>query len=219
MEKSWKEKNTYIILCIAIILLLLITIMASKDEKNRQKFVKDSVLNQDIYEIRENLGSEGKKDRETNCNQILNKNNTLTSTNTNITNESNKTKEENKRITQTEKVTSKPKQTSKPMSTPKTTSTPRVTSTPSPVEIKNTKTAQTAINEMKVGWNLGNSLDSCNYQKKYIGQAQSVSYYETLWGNSQTTKEMINEIKKAGFGSVRVPVTYYDHINALIVFG
>lgn len=76
----------------------------------------------------------------------------------------------------------------------------------------NTKTASEAINEMKVGWNLGNALDSCNYKKEYLGEEIGVSYYETLWGNPVTTKEMIDEIKAAGFGSVRVPVTYYDHI-------
>ncbi len=72
----------------------------------------------------------------------------------------------------------------------------------------NTKTAQEAVQEMKIGWNLGNTLDSCDYQKKH-----SVTYYETHWGNPVTTKSMIDEIKKAGFNSVRVPVTYYDHIN------
>ena len=77
----------------------------------------------------------------------------------------------------------------------------------------NTKTAQQAVDEMKLGWNLGNTLDSCNYKKQYLGEEKAVTYYETSWGNPQTTKEMIDEIKKAGFESVRVPVTYYDHIH------
>lgn len=81
------------------------------------------------------------------------------------------------------------------------------------VEGKNTKTAQEAIDEMKIGWNLGNTLDSCNYKKQYLGEEKAVMYYETLWGNPQTTKEMINEVKKAGFESIRIPVTYYDHIH------
>ena len=78
---------------------------------------------------------------------------------------------------------------------------------------KNEKIAQEAVDEMKIGWNLGNTLDSCNYQKKYLGEERAVSYYETLWHNPETTKEMMDEIKKAGFHSVRVPVTYYDHID------
>lgn len=217
MEKSWKEKSTYIVLLIIILLLLLITVMASKDKKNRQKLVKDPVLNQNIYEIKENLGNVSQKNQETNRNQLLNKNDSLTNLNENTVNESNQRKGQNQKITPTPKKTSKPKKTSTPTNrstpTPKATSTPKMTPIPSPVETKNTKTAQQAINEMKIGWNLGNSLDSCNYQKRYIGQAQSVSYYETFWGNPQTTQEMIREIKKAGFGSIRVPVTYYDHIN------
>ncbi len=79
---------------------------------------------------------------------------------------------------------------------------------------KNTKTAQEAVDEMKIGWNLGNTLDSHNYQKSYLGEDKAISYYETLWNNPETTKEMIDEIKKAGFNSVRVPVTYYDHIDS-----
>jgi aryl-phospho-beta-D-glucosidase BglC (GH1 family) len=38
-------------------------------------------------------------------------------------------------------------------------------------------------------------------------------YYETLWGNPVTTKAMIDEVKKEGFGAVRIPVTYYNHID------
>ena len=78
---------------------------------------------------------------------------------------------------------------------------------------KNEKTAQEAINEMKIGWNLGNTLDAANYQKTYLGEERAVTFYETAWGNPRTTKEMIDELKKAGFNSVRVPVTYYDHID------
>lgn len=81
------------------------------------------------------------------------------------------------------------------------------------LETKNIKTAQEAIDEMKVGWNLGNTLDSCDYQKKDLGKDIAISYYETHWGNPQTTEELIQEIKKAGFNSIRVPVTYYDHID------
>lgn len=39
-------------------------------------------------------------------------------------------------------------------------------------------------------------------------------YYETLWGNPVTSTIMIDDIKKAGFGAVRIPVTYYNHIDS-----
>jgi len=77
----------------------------------------------------------------------------------------------------------------------------------------NSKTAKEVIEEIKVGWNLGNTLDCCNYKKEYLGQDKAIVYYETFWKNPQTTKQMIDEIKKAGFNSIRVPVTYYDHID------
>lgn len=40
------------------------------------------------------------------------------------------------------------------------------------------------------------------------------TYYETLWGNPVTTKEMIDMVKEEGFGAVRIPVTYYNHMDA-----
>ena len=76
----------------------------------------------------------------------------------------------------------------------------------------NGPTAIEVINSIQIGWNLGNTLDSTNYQRQYLGEAKSVEYYETLWGNPVTTKEMIDKVKEAGFNSIRVPVTYYDHL-------
>lgn len=73
-------------------------------------------------------------------------------------------------------------------------------------------TAFDVINSIQIGWNLGNTLDSTNYQRQYLGEAKSVEYYETLWGNPVTTKEMIDKVKEAGFNSIRIPVTYYDHL-------
>ncbi len=69
------------------------------------------------------------------------------------------------------------------------------------------------------GWNLGNTLD--NIDNQYVTDAQAkakgydsaAEYYETLWGNPVTTKEMIHAVKEAGFQTVRVPVTYTDHID------
>ncbi|MCR8656658.1 cellulase family glycosylhydrolase [Paenibacillus sp. T3-5-0-4] len=59
--------------------------------------------------------------------------------------------------------------------------------------------AMDLVKDMKIGWNLGNTLDS------FGG--------ETRWGNPTTTKEMIDEIKNAGFQSVRIPITWDDNIG------
>lgn len=56
---------------------------------------------------------------------------------------------------------------------------------------------------MGVGWNLGNNLDA---------HIDGVSV-ETGWGNPAATQKVFNALKKAGFGSVRVPVTWMGHIG------
>ena len=69
-------------------------------------------------------------------------------------------------------------------------------------------TATELVKDMKIGWNLGNTLDSPDGKNKDI----ETSYYETLWENPITTKEMITEVKNAGFNSIRIPVTWFDHV-------
>lgn len=59
--------------------------------------------------------------------------------------------------------------------------------------------SQQIVNEMKVGWNLGNSLDATGG--------------ETNWGNPATTKAMIDQIKAKGFNTVRIPVTWDGHMS------
>ena len=41
----------------------------------------------------------------------------------------------------------------------------------------------------------------------------SSTYYETMWNNPVTTKDIIDQVKDAGFKTVRVPVSYYDHLD------
>jgi len=57
-----------------------------------------------------------------------------------------------------------------------------------------------AVKEMNVGWNLGNTMDA------YPGD-------ETAWGNPVTTQAMIDAVKAAGFNTVRIPVTWKDHLG------
>ena len=60
-------------------------------------------------------------------------------------------------------------------------------------------TGKEIVADMKIGWNLGNTLES-------LGG-------ETAWGNPKTRKKMIDEIKKAGFNTIRVPVTWDDYLG------
>ena len=77
--------------------------------------------------------------------------------------------------------------------------------------------AKQAVANMGVGWNLGNTLDA-NVQTVtdiandgYWGQQGLES--ETCWGQPKTTRELIQMMKKAGFGAIRVPVTWYNHMD------
>jgi endoglucanase len=62
------------------------------------------------------------------------------------------------------------------------------------------------VAEMGAGWNLGNTLDA-------TGSTASPLADETFWGNPVTTKANIDAVKKAGFSSLRVPVSWDDHVS------
>lgn len=62
------------------------------------------------------------------------------------------------------------------------------------------------ISEIKVGWNLGNSLECYGY-KSWSTAA------ETAWGNPVTTKAMIDKVREAGFNAIRIPITWGEHMN------
>jgi endoglucanase len=53
---------------------------------------------------------------------------------------------------------------------------------------------------MAPGWNLGNTFDA--------------DPTETSWGNPETTQAMIQTVHGAGFSTMRIPVTWTDHIGA-----
>ncbi|MCH5194691.1 MAG: glycoside hydrolase family 5 protein [Oscillospiraceae bacterium] len=74
------------------------------------------------------------------------------------------------------------------------------------------ETASDAVDNIKIGWNLGNTLDS---HGDWIGlyTEGKTSDYETAWGNPVTTKKLITAVKNAGFNAVRVPVTWAEHID------
>lgn len=67
------------------------------------------------------------------------------------------------------------------------------------------------VKDMKAGWNLGNTLDAHGVVS--LQNSGETEIYETYWGNPITTKEMIDEIKKGGFNTVRIPVTWYEHMD------
>ena len=69
------------------------------------------------------------------------------------------------------------------------------------------ETATEAVKNMKVGWNLGNTFDSHR-----IG-VTDVTQTETMRGQPVTQPELMEMMKMAGFNAIRVPVTWYPHMN------
>jgi len=71
-------------------------------------------------------------------------------------------------------------------------------------EVRDIKPAE-LVAELKIGWNLGNSLDATG---------NSGVLTEMAWGNPKTTQEMIDAINEKGFNTIRIPVTWDGHLGA-----
>lgn len=74
------------------------------------------------------------------------------------------------------------------------------------------------VKEMTIGWNLGDTLDVCQADRdgdgkvnEHVNEGEEVD--ETLWGNIMTTPEMFDHLKESGVNSVRIPVTWRDHLD------
>lgn len=80
------------------------------------------------------------------------------------------------------------------------------------------KTSQELVSDMGVGWNLGDTLDVCAADRDGDGKvnetpAEGEKVDETLWGNVYTTPELFDHLKADGVKSVRIPVTWRDHLS------
>ncbi|SHE71083.1 cellulase family glycosylhydrolase [Dysgonomonas macrotermitis] len=77
------------------------------------------------------------------------------------------------------------------------------------VEPEEWENAPTVVKNMKVGWNLFNTLDS--YGSWITGT--SPSDYETAWGQIITKPELMKAVKDRGFNAMRIPVTWFPHLD------
>lgn len=74
------------------------------------------------------------------------------------------------------------------------------------------KSAKEVASEMGIGWNLGNTFDS--HGDWIVEETEgSVKDFETAWKNPVTTKAMIDKVKEAGFKTVRIPITWKQHMG------
>ena len=73
-------------------------------------------------------------------------------------------------------------------------------------------TALEIAKKMECGWNLGNTLDAHVAKPASFPFNQGLSA-EIFWSQPITTKEIIEAgIKKAGYKTIRIPVTWFNHI-------
>ena len=73
------------------------------------------------------------------------------------------------------------------------------------------ESAVSAVKNMRLAWNLGNTLDCFG---TWIGNNQSSEKYETCWGQPVTKPELMAFLKREGFNAVRVPVTWWQHLDS-----
>lgn len=64
------------------------------------------------------------------------------------------------------------------------------------------------VRNMKIGWNLGNTFDASSDQNKEDELA-----YESDWCGIVTTKEMVDAVRAAGFQTMRIPVSWHNHVT------
>ena len=64
------------------------------------------------------------------------------------------------------------------------------------------------IQDMKAGWNLGNTFDAfdCSWLTNKMD-------YESAWCGVKTTERLIEAIQAAGFRTIRIPVSWHNHLS------
>lgn len=68
-------------------------------------------------------------------------------------------------------------------------------------------TAFEITKNMKIGWNYGNSLDATS-SASHAGVETEIA-----WGNPKATQETFDAVKAKGFNTVRLPTTWYQHLD------
>jgi endoglucanase len=74
------------------------------------------------------------------------------------------------------------------------------------VTFDSSKQSSKLMVEMGFGWNLGNSFDAHN------GNGNEGLNSETSWGNPKVTNAMIDKLVAKGFKTIRIPVTWHNHL-------
>ena len=64
------------------------------------------------------------------------------------------------------------------------------------------------VKNLKLGWNLGNTFDATD-----VSSVSDEMKYESAWCGSITKIENIAAIKAAGFQTIRIPVSWHNHVD------
>lgn len=100
--------------------------------------------------------------------------------------------------------------TATPSETPTEEPSPSPSPTPSPTPIPTPPIiADNAVDfaeNLKLGWNLGNTLDATDGAKNTLAT-------ETSWGNPKATAETFTTLRSLGFNSVRIPISWGRHMS------
>ena len=75
------------------------------------------------------------------------------------------------------------------------------------VKFDDSVTAGQVADEMGFGFNLGNTFDAFSGTKQNQGLSS-----ETCWGVTETSQEIIEGLVEKGFRSIRIPVTWHNHL-------
>ncbi|NLT08275.1 MAG: cellulase family glycosylhydrolase [Ruminococcus sp.] len=78
-------------------------------------------------------------------------------------------------------------------------------------------TAFEITENMQIGWNLGNTMDATASLEDEDGNAYVPEHAgletETAWGQPKASQEIIDAIKAKGFNSIRIPTTWFQHLD------
>lgn len=84
------------------------------------------------------------------------------------------------------------------------------------------ESAWEAVEHLRLGWNLGNTLDSNSGDTLNMWiehwTDRTPAAYERAWGQTVVKPELFKLFKEAGFNAIRVPVTWYPHMEAKFKF-
>lgn len=75
-----------------------------------------------------------------------------------------------------------------------------------PVSIPDNEALQ-FVKSLQLGWNLGNTFDAVDCA------VSSELAYESAWSGAVTTREMLHTIADAGFKTIRIPVSWHNHVD------